>query len=239
MTNAVNTAIEETIADVTSPKKFDLADVLAKKVKYPTRDVTVYLDGEAGQKIIDLSEEFNDNEELIQFHTDQNTGITEPEEIAPLQEANEKLKAQIQEIGEALLETRLVFTMRGVPPKIGRTITSKWRNEVRPDKNDDDFSTNEKNIRRNEGVYIDMVRFGTVKITDADGAEFEGMPPFEQVRDLYDVLHENEWAKLRDNAEGLSYAENLFESAEASPTASADFLPNPSAGPSIVDTSEA
>lgn len=225
------TLADEAIEELKSPETFDLADVLNENVTYPTRDVLVGIDAEVAQAATELADEIAD---LITVADEfENDGTITGGDGAKYREQAEAKTAELQKLMDKLEETAIKFTLRGVPPKVWRTIDKYWRKEIPAKKSDDDVSTHEKNIARNEKVTIDVVRNAIVKMELSDGRISEGLPPFEQVEALYNTLMESEWEKLRATADQLTFANQLFDVT----TTDADFLPKHSAGEATGDTS--
>lgn len=228
-----NPTVESAVEELKAPEKFDLADVLAQKVKYPHREVTVYLDAELAQQAYDKADEIADlNLEKAGIVDEADGTITGPDTT----EVDAKIEAKTEELRKLVAEVEegaLTFDMRGVPPKLWRVIDATWRREIKPDSKDDEETAREKNIARNEKVNIDLVRNAITKITTSDGKTIEGLPPFDQVQALFDSLMETEWEKLRVMAESLTFANELFSAVSAD----ADFLPKSSPGEATGDTS--
>lgn len=242
MTDVVNEVVEE----LKNPETFDLGAVLRDKVKYPTRDVQVFLDADLALELLERADEIADKSaqaESLRKQADTldalNGSIIGDEESPALRIQADALDkeaeaetAELQELGEKLHESSLTFTLRGVAPKLWRVLDSKWRREIPIRKDADEVEQREDNITRNEKVTIDCIRAATVKITTGTGA-VSGQPTFEQVEHLYETIMESEWFKLKERMEQLTFANALFKEA----TVDADFLPQSSAGEATEDTS--
>lgn len=225
--------VPETIEKLKEKKSLDLGVLIQNTVSYPKGETTIFLDGLKAQEALDLSVEIAEDEARIAEEIDENGTIAGPEGLAEQREDVREKTAHLQELLNDLEAGALTFHLRGLAPKLWRTIDKVWRNKMKADKDADDFARREIDMARNEKVNIDMVRNAITSIVDAEGNEYEGTPPFEQIEALYDNVLETEWYKLKELSDQLTFANELFGAASGD----ADFLRQSSLGEETSDTS--
>lgn len=216
-------SVESIVEGLKDEKKFDLKKAL-EKTTYPTGEVTVYLDGYKAYEIHEIAEKLLDlrvrSAELAAQH---NGGITDSPEKEEVDSQIEALEAREKELIEEVKKSGLTFHMRGVAPAVWRAIDKKWRAKIRPD-SQSEFDINEANMERNERVNNDTIAHAIVKVVAADGSVDASGWTEEQAGELFGVLLQPEWLKLKNLADKLTFAETLFEQTVET---DADFLPQP------------
>ena len=224
--------VEAIVEEMKTPSKFSFADTI-KKQSYPTGTESVYLDGHSAGRMIDISEEIDDLKLIsIQFSAANIGGIVDGPEKEEADAQIVVLEAEREALVKEIQASRMTFHLRGVAPAQWRLIDAKWRKEIKApvrsafakgEEGDEDFNeaTLEANILRNTMVNCDQLAVAVVKIVSADGSEDMGALPIESAKQLFDVLLESEFYKLKSKVDKLSFANNLFaEVAERD----ADFL---------------
>jgi len=222
------------VADMKSVGKFDLSAAL-KKTSYPTQDVTVYLDGHKAHELNVLLDEVSELEhKAVGYSALAQGSMTDAPEKEDVEAEIAELKARELELIEAIRDSALTFSMRGLAPAQWRLIDKDARRKIKAaSKSEDDVL--EAQLERNKAVNIEIVARSTVKITDAQGNEDTSALTVETVEQLFDALLEPEWLKLQDTAQNLTFANTVFQNVAMQ---DADFLSKPSADQDKPDTSD-
>jgi hypothetical protein len=180
-------AISETLTLVQEAQKkgvFNLSEVI-KGRGYPTKDVTIYLDGESAFRLAEI------NNRLSEF-------IGEEEE-AELNEEAVALSAKIR-------ESALTFTMRGVSQKIVDKVMSDANAK---------YPNRESNIEDNNAwirYYVAaLVAQNIIRVTDATGNVDEHVFTPEELMDLREELSRDAWDVLADTMQKLTLASGYFD----------------------------
>lgn len=218
---------EAYVEELKSEESFDLSAAL-RKASYPTDDVKVYLDGEKAYELEALLTEVSqlgyDSVARSAAALDQMVDDPEKEVIdAKIEERNAKVKETI----EAIADSALTFKLRGIAPKQWRLIAESWERKIRPESKGE-LDVLEADRARDKKINAEIIATSTVQITNAQGKVRKGATTVEQIEDLYDTLIPEEFQKLLDKANVLTFANGQFHNVIAS---DADFLSKPSADP--------
>lgn len=230
MTNAVDADI---ITELKQPETFDLGAFITSKVQFPTKDVKIILDIEGSMKAYELADEIADKQlEKEQIEEEAKGGITGGDtEAIELEIAAKHL--ELTNLVDELNAAALTFTLRGAAPAQWRVMHKKARIAHPVAKTATDDEKREVTIAMNESVEIETVRICTVKITSPDGEVVDGKDVTTTlIKGLYDVLEQDEWNKLKETAEAITFQVGAFDKIVSS---DADFLPTSS----VSDTTEA
>lgn len=205
--------IEAAEAHVENMKKtFSLEAVLADKVTYPTDTVDIFLDGASAYEVLTLTDEVTTKKQIAELSRAEDGTIAGSPEAEALDAEVAKLEKELQAVLDKASKSMLTLTLRGVPAKVWRVIDEKARREYPPNKHDGQEEAYEKNIRRNEWQTIELVKYATVGIKDAEGNEVDTLTiTRESVEGLYDALYETEWRKVVEMANQLTFANALFD----------------------------
>lgn len=198
-----------------------LTDILNKKVKYAVRDVETYLDYDAALEAFEIQIEIERlNLEIKTLQSQTYKSITESpgeEEIAQ----RDKLVEHLVELNDDIQDSKAVWTVRGVPPKVWRAMDSKARREFPLAKEADDHTKIDVQLKRNAYVNKEMVRHGVIRVTFADGSEITNISK-EDANNFFDDYPEDIAMAVKEKIDELTFANRDFhEEIE-----SADFLSN-------------
>lgn len=162
--------------------KFSLAEALAGR-GFPTQDVSVYLNEDAGFQLVRLLEE------------------DPPQDQGALEAFDSLLKQVVDEVEES----RLTFSLRGISQGHINQIDKNVRKE-----NPDLDETDVEFARVSNYAYMAP---HIVRITDYSGDYEERRFTEDDVRGLHELLPASEWRKLTDATHQLSFASGIFEQA--------------------------
>lgn len=173
--------------------KFSLADAIKGRA-FPVKSVDVYIDAASAYRLLEITEELK--------------------ALDPADEKYEQLQDYSEELGKAIVDSKLTFHMRGVGQGVVERIT-KEANEKHPVT--EDGADSPEWIR----YYLcALIAENIVKVTDNDGNEDEHKFTVEEIMDLRDIIPIDSWEVLIDTMQKLTLASSYFEA-----VTDAGFLP--------------
>lgn len=217
-------AAKAKVEELKSEESFDLADVL-KEASYPTDEVSIFLNGEKAHELnMVLAEISEKSREALQYTAGNNGGMADSPEKEELDEQLEELELRQRELIEAVLKSRLTFTVRGAAPEQWKLIIKKW---TRKSKKAEDIEDEQERIDwANDQIDAELLSKTIVKIVDANGKVQRSGISHEKIEKLRGTVLQSEFAKLQETANTMTFANGLFHNAIAS---DADFLSQHSA----------
>lgn len=216
---------EAYVEELKSEEVFDLSAAL-RKASYPTDDITIYLDGEKAYELeAKLNEVSQVSYEAAARSAAASGGITDDPEKEALDAKVEELNAEVKELVKEITDSALTFKLRGLAPKQWRLIIKSWERKIRPETKAE-IDVLEAEQERDEKSNAEILAKSIVSVTDAQGRTFKGAYKIEQIEELHDTIVSEEFAKLMNLANVLTFANGRFNSVIAS---DADFLSKPSA----------
>lgn len=229
----INTELAEAkVEELKAEGSFDLASAL-KGTKYPTDDVTVFLDGEAAHELNMVLAEISELGFKAQDASVANSGgITDSPEKVELDEQIAELEERQKELIADVLESALTFKIRGLAPKVWKLIIKSWTRKSKAHAKENGLDEEERIDWANDKINAELISKTIVQITDASGNVQKGAVKIETVEELQETVLQSEFAKLLDTANNMTFANGLFTNAIA---ADADFLSKPSAEAASAD----
>lgn len=238
--------IEETVAELKSPEKFDARKALTG-ASYPTEEVKVYVDAalmHEANKLSDEAAKLQEEAASLKAQADRmeagtNGGIVPDEgweEVAALAEAKQEEAAEAEAAVAALIEqvrdSGLIFKMKGLAPKQVQLIDKKWRRAIKfparsnyentPEGQEEfELETFERNMERNQKINHDAIANSILSVTNGKGEVDGSAWKTEDVEELFETLLETEYEKLRLGYQDLTFAHTMFNKAIVEDT---DFL---------------
>lgn len=219
-------AVEELVEEMKTPEKFDFRAALNGQ-SYPTGSVSIFLDGHKAQELHDVADELEDAKAqtiIYSSGSEGNGGIVDDPEKVELDEKIAALEARQEELIGEIRASRITFHLRGVVPKLWRSIVRKVNatKELAPADKTNEEDVAESNMKRNDRVNYELAAHAIVKVENADGAVDDSAWTWQDVENLHGALIESEWFKLKNKADELTFANTLFDKlVESDP----DFLP--------------
>lgn len=175
----------ELVKEAQSQKVFNLADAIKGRA-YPTTSVRIFLDDESALKLSEVNQKLN-------------RGPSE-EEIA-------KLTKQAEELSKNIIQSALVFEMRGIGQAAIDAISQKLNTKYKIGPTE--VGTNNSDWLRD---YITtLVAMNIVSVTDANGAVDSSDFDFDKADELRKALAPSEWAKLVAGMQKLTLAGGYFD----------------------------
>lgn len=231
----LNTELAETKAEeMKAEGTFDLASAL-KGTSYPTDDATIFLDGEAAHELNMVLAEISElGFKSAELGAEKSGGIVDAPEKVEVDEQIEALEVRQKELIKEVLESALIFKLRGLAPKAWKLIIKSWNRKSKAFAKENGLDEEERVDWANDKINQELISKSIVQITDAKGNVQKGAVKIETVEELQDSVLQSEFAKLLDTANNMTFANGLFANAIA---ADADFLSKLSADPASVDTS--
>lgn len=162
--------------------KFSLAEALAGR-GFPTQDVSVYLNEDAGYQLVRLMEQ------------------EKPEDQAALEAFN----ALVQQVADEVEESRLTFSLRG--------ISQGHINQIDKNVKQDFPNLEQDSVEFARVSNYAYMAPHIIRITDYAGDSEERRFTEADVQDLHELLPSSEWRKLTDATHQLSFASGIFEQA--------------------------
>lgn len=182
--NIVEEAVE-LVKEAQSQKVFNLADAIKGRA-YPTTSVRVFLDDESALKLSEVNQKLNRN---------------------PSEEELKKLTKQAEELSMKIIQSALVFKMRGIGQAAIDAISDKLNAKYKIAPND--VGTNNSDWLRD---YITtLVGMNIVSVTNADGAVDSSDFDYDKADELRKALSQSEWAKLVAAMQKLTLAGGYFD----------------------------
>lgn len=208
----VNEAVEEMKSAAT------LTDVLQKKSKYAERTIVTYLDYDSAIEAFELQDYIAELNTLIEEEEKQVRSITdEPDQ--ELVEERDKAVDKLVALNDVIQESRLEWTVTGIPPKVWRVVDKTARQKFPIAKDIDENEKTEIQIKRNEWVNRETLRRGIVKLEFATGEVFENVTE-DEAQWIIDELPVEVVQPAKDKIDELTFANRGFQEA----IESADFL---------------
>ena len=175
----------ELVKEAQSQKVFNLADAIKGRA-YPTTSVRVFLDDESALKLSEINSKMN--------------RTTDEEELA-------KLTKQAEELSKKIIDSALVFEMRGIGQAAIDAISEKLNAKYKIGPNE--IGTNNSDWLRD---YITtLVGMNIVSVTNAEDAIDKEDFGFEKADELRKALTAGEWAKLVAGMQKLTLAGGYFD----------------------------
>lgn len=173
------------VEDAQSNKVFNLADAIKGRA-YPKKDVTIYLDEDAGLQLLEINALINDS--------------IDEDEIKLLDE-------KAQELSERIKSSALVFSMRGVSQATIERVLTDCNKLHGVGENDDPL----ENVNWFKDYVTLLVAENIEYVTDGfgniDSAKFDA----DKTRELRENIPSGEWAKLVEAMQRLTLAGGYFE----------------------------
>jgi hypothetical protein len=173
--------------------KFNLADAIKGRA-FPSKSVDVYIDAASAYRLSEINEELKT--------------------VDPSDPRYQELQDYAEELGKAIVESKLTFHMRGVGQGVVERITREANQK---------YPTSEKSGDSPDWIkyYLcGLIAENIVKVTDADGNEDERKFTAEEIMDLRDIIPIDSWEVLIDAMQKLTLASSYFEA-----VTDAGFLP--------------
>jgi hypothetical protein len=175
----------ELVKESQSKKVFSLVDAIKGRA-YPSREVTIYLDGEAAHALYVLDEQMKTTSDV---------------------EAYEKLEAEAKELASKIKSTAVTFSMRGVNQKAVELVleqANKMHNVAK------DSNPTETPGWMRDYITI-LVGLNIVSVCDSEGNVDESVFDYEKTEELRLNLPLTEWNKLVETMQILTLAGGYFD----------------------------
>lgn len=176
------------VRDAQKPGVFNLSEVI-KGRGYPTKEVSVYIDGEAAFQLVELEDRMQELSDAVKAGPEY-----------------EELEKAANELAERVQKSKLIFTMRGVNQGIVERITDKadelYGNDGDPMDRDDAWFR----------YYItSLVAANVVKVENADGEIDERVFEYEDMLDIRNNIPVEAWGVLVNTMQKLTLAGGYFK----------------------------
>lgn len=175
----------ELVKEAQSQKVFNLADAIKGRA-YPTTSVRVFLDDESALKLSDINQKLNK---------------------APSEEEIKKLTKEAEGLSKKIIQSALVFEMRGVGQAAIDAISQKLntKHKIGPT----EVGSNNSEWLRD--YVTTLVAMNIVSVTNADGAIDSSEFDFDKGDQLRQTLAPSEWSKLVAGMQKLTLAGGYFD----------------------------
>ncbi len=187
--SAAENVVQETLKLVEQSQSqgvFSLSEVI-KGRGYPTKEVTIYLDGESAFELAEL------NDEMLGYFDDSIV---------------EQLEKKAEVLVEKIKKSAVTFVMRGVSQKIVEDVIKKVNEKITPPDGRREYSENDQWIK----LYISsLVALNIVKAIDADGNVDEHQYSAEEMLELRELMAADSWNTLVETMQKLTLASGYFE----------------------------
>lgn len=196
-----------------------LRNIISGKLKYPVRELVTYLDYDSAVRSFELQEqiiELNNEIELVQqLGSDSIAG----DEAEPYLARRDALTQELADLNDTIQDSRLEWTVRGVPPRVWKMIDKEARRKFPIARDADEHTRIEQNIVRNDFVNVETFRKGIVKLVMADGKEYTDIS-YEDAKYFWEEMPAESTIAVKNKIDELTFANKAFDQE----TASADFL---------------
>lgn len=172
---------------------------LAERLKgrgFPTEEINVYLNEDAGYQLVRLMDQEQPTDEV----------------------ALEAFNALVQQVTDEVQESRLTLSLRGISTGHIKQIGKNLRREIEASDEAEGYDFNSVDFENR--LFYRHVAPHIVRITDYSDDYEERMFEEDDVRALHETLPRGEWDKIVGAVHRLSFASNYFEQAT-----DAGFLP--------------
>lgn len=197
-----------------------LSDLLRNRTKFAEDTITTYIDYEAALKVIDLQDKVEYLNTLIEEESQKKGthSITE-DPVGELREERDAVVVELQEALNTAQASKVEWTVRGVPPKVWRTVDKSARQKYPLTQEADEHTKVEVQLKRNDFVNAETLKTGTVKIVFGSGEVFNSITS-EEAQQMWDNLPMEVTLPVKERIDELTFANQGFQEY----LESADFL---------------
>ena len=197
-----------------------LSDLLRNRTKFAEDTITTYIDYEAALKVIDLQDKVEYLNTLIEEESQKKGthSITE-DPVGELREERDAVVVELQEALNTAQASKVELTVRGVPPKVWRTVDKSARQKYPLTQEADEHTKVEVQLKRNDFVNAETLKTGTVKIVFGSGEVFNSITS-EEAQQMWDNLPMEVTLPVKERIDELTFANQGFQEY----LESADFL---------------
>jgi hypothetical protein len=184
-----NPIIAETLKLVESSQSqgiFNLSEVV-KGRGYPTKDVTIYLDGESAFELAELNDKMND--------------VYSDEDLS-------EMEAKAEVLAEKIKKSAVTFVMRGVSQKIVEDVIKKTNDKYPPEAGRSEATDNPDWVK----YYIaSLIALNVVRVIDAEGNVDNHVYTADEMLSIRESISADAWNVLVENMQKLTLASGYFE----------------------------
>jgi hypothetical protein len=230
-----NATPEQLVEALTAPETFD-ARAAVTGATAAKSTVRLFRDGETAGALKEIQDALQEAEWKQREHSAEATGgMTHTPEYEVWGTKVEELKAQEAAVIQKVLESSLVFHVRGVPTKVRNLIVQSWTRKF-PDakrghfgegqEGEDEFDAamRERMSERYRNINNEFIAKSIFKVVDVQGREDTRVWTPEDVDGIYENYYESEYQRLLAETNKVSMANSLFNEMIAQ---DADFLSKP------------
>lgn len=230
-----NATPEQLVEALKAPETFDARAAITGATAAKST-VRLFKDGESAGALKELQDQIQEAEWKQREHSAEATGgITHTPEYEAWGAKVDELKAQEAAVIQKVLESSLVFHVRGVPTKVRSLIVQSWTRKFPDPKRerfgagqdgDDEFDAalRERMSERFRNINNEFIAKSIFKVTDAQGREDTSVYTPEDVDAIYENFYESEYQRLLAEVNKVSITNSLFTDMIAQ---DADFLSKP------------
>lgn len=210
----MNEAVEE------MKEQASLSDTLRGKTKFAERDIETYLNYEAALRCIELQDEISDLQYLIEKeeHSGAVKSITD-DPISEYRVERDKKTEELQEQIKIAKNSRAVWKVRGVPPKVWKAVDKSARQKFPLTQEADEHTKVEVQLKRNDFVNAETLKTGLVRVEFASGEVYENITS-EEANMMWEELPLEVLQPVKDKIDELTFSNLGFQEY----LESADFL---------------
>lgn len=198
-----------------------LSDLLRNRTKYAEDTITTYIDYNAALKVIELQDKVEDLNYLIEEESKKKGARSITEDPAgDLRTDLDATVVELQDVLKVAQASKVEWTVRGVPPKVWRTVDKSARQKFPLTQDADEHTKVEVQLMRNDYVNAETLKTGTVKIEFGTGEVFNSITS-EEAKQMWEDLPVEVTQVVKDRIDELTFANQGFQEY----LESADFLP--------------
>lgn len=175
----------ELVKEAQSQKVFNLADAIKGRA-YPTTSVRVFLDDESALRLSEINQKLN---------------------RGPSEEEIKKLTKEAEKLSKKIIDSALIFEMRGVGQAAIDAISQKLNTKYKIGPTE--VGSNNSDWLRD--YVTTLVAMNIISVTNADGAVDSSEFDFDKADQIRQTLAPSEWAKLVAGMQKLTLAGGYFD----------------------------
>lgn len=230
-----NATPEQLVEELKAPETFDARAAITGATAAKST-VRLFKDGESAGALKELQDAIQEAEwKQREHHAETLQAMVHAPEYEVWGAKVEELKAQEAAVIQKVLESSLVFHVRGVPTKVRSLIVQSWTKRF-PDpkrerfgagqEGEDEFDAalRERMGDRFRGINNEFIGKSIFKVVDVQGREDTRVWSPDDVDGIYTNFYESEYQRLLAEVNKVSLSTSLFAEAIAQ---DADFLSKP------------
>lgn len=175
----------ELVKEAQSQKVFNLADAIKGRA-YPTTSVRVFLDDESALRLSEINQKLN---------------------RGPSEEEIKKLTKEAEKLSKKIIDSALIFEMRGVGQAAIDAISQKLNTKYKIGPTE--VGSNNSDWLRD--YVTTLVAMNIISVTNAEGAVDSSEFDFDKADQIRQTLAPSEWAKLVAGMQKLTLAGGYFD----------------------------